>query len=184
MATWYSTICDIQNGTLFVNFYSLFEIYFFTIGGKMQIISNNKTANILLLSALGLIVIVMLSSFINRIFISPPIDPSIDEEIETSGKEVVIQVNILNACGESGLAAKVKDYMRFRGFDVVEIGNYHSIVEKSMVFDRLGDLRSARKVAYALGINDSNVVSSIDSNLYLRSTIVIGKDFSLLKPFN
>ncbi len=150
----------------------------------MQIISSNKTANILLLSALGLIVIVMLSSFINRMFISPPIDPMLDKEIEASENEVVIQVNILNACGETGLAARVKDYMRFRGFDVVEIGNYHRIEESSIVFDRLGDLRSARKVAYALGISDSNVVSSIDSNLYLRSTIIIGKDFALLKPFN
>lgn len=150
----------------------------------MQIISNNKTANILLLSALGLIVIVMLSSFINRVLISPPVDPSIDKDIETSQNEIVIQINVLNACGEPGLAAKVKDFMRFRGFDVVEIGNYSSTEEQSFVLDRLGDMRSARKVAYALGVSDSMVVSSIDSNMYLRSTVVIGKDFAFLKPFN
>ncbi len=150
----------------------------------MQIISNNKTANILLLSALGLIVIVMLSSFINRVIISPPVDASIEQGLEASENDVVIQINVLNACGEPGLAAKIKDFMRFRGFDVVEIGNYTSPEEKSFVLDRVGDMRSARKVAYALGMADSMVVSSIDSNLYLRSTVVVGKDFSLLKPFN
>lgn len=150
----------------------------------MQIISNNRTANILLLSALGLFVIVMLSSFINRVFISPPIDPNLDKNLEASKNEIVIQVNVLNGCGEAGLAGKVSEYLRFCGFDVVEIGNYAAGAEKSVVLDRLGDIRSSRKVAYALGVSDSMVVSSIDSNMFLRSTIIIGKDFARLKPFN
>ncbi len=150
----------------------------------MQIISENKTANILLLTALGLIVIVMLSSFVNRVVISPPVDANIEEGIEASENETVIQVNVLNACGETGLAAKVKEFMRLRGFDVVEIGNFPSSEEKSYVLDRVGDMGSARKVAYAIGVPDSMVVSSIDSTLYLRSTIIIGKDFASLKAFN
>lgn len=150
----------------------------------MQIIPENKTANILMLAALGLIVIVMLSSFINRVIISPPVDANIEKGAETSENETVIQINVLNACGETGLASKVKEFLRLRGFDVVEIGNFTSTEEKSFVLDRIGDMRSARKVAYAVGIPDSLVVSSIDSTLYLRSTVIIGKDFASLKAFN
>jgi len=150
----------------------------------MKIISNNKTANILLLVSFSLIVIVMLSSFINRVIISPPVQAEIDNGANTSQNDVVIQVNVLNACGETGLAAKVMEFLRLRGFDVVEIGNYPKKEEKSFVLDRLGDVRSARKVAYAIGVPDSLVVSALDSTLFVRSTVVIGKDFPLLKPFN
>lgn len=150
----------------------------------MKIVSNNKTANILMLVAFGLIVIVMLSSFINRVIIAPPVDSQVEEGANSSENDIVIQVNVLNACGETGLAAKVMEFLRLRGFDVVEIGNYPKKEEKSFVLDRLGDLRSARKVAYAMGIPDSLVVSAVDSTLFVRSTIVVGKDFPLLKPFN
>ncbi len=150
----------------------------------MKILSNNKTANILLLVSFGLIVIVMLSSFINRVIISPPVQAEIDNGANTSQNDIVIQVTVLNACGEPGLAAKVMEFLRLRGFDVVEIGNYPRKEEKSFVLDRLGDVRSARKVAYAIGVPDSLVVSAVDSTLFVRSTIVIGKDFPLLKPFN
>ncbi len=137
-----------------------------------------------MLVAFGLIVIVMLSSFINRVIIAPPVDSKIEEGANSSENDLVIQVNVLNACGETGLAAKAMEFLRLRGFDVVEIGNYPKKEEKSLVLDRLGDLRSARKVAYAMGIPDTLVVSAVDSNLFVRSTVVIGKDFPLLKPFN
>ncbi len=137
-----------------------------------------------MLVAFGLIVIVMLSSFINRVIIAPPVDSKIEEGANSSENDLVIQVNVLNACGETGLAAKAMEFLRLRGFDVVEIGNYPKKEEKSFVLDRLGDLRSARKVAYAMGIPDTLVVSAVDSNLFVRSTVVIGKDFPLLKPFN
>ena len=50
----------------------------------MKIVSNNKTANILMLVAFGLIVIVMLSSFIKRVIIAPPVDSKIEEVANSS----------------------------------------------------------------------------------------------------
>ncbi len=149
----------------------------------MQILTNNKKANIMLLSAVGLIVIGMLSSFVNRMFIAPPVDPNIDSSITKNTHEEVIQVNVLNACGKKGLAAKAKEFLRSRGFDVVEIGNFEQPMPKSVIIDRLGDINSAKKVAYALGIQDTLIQKQVDSTLYLRSTIVIGDDFAILKPF-
>lgn len=141
-----------------------------------------KYLNLTIIIALTLVVTLMLCSFIDRVFISPPVSASLSDELKNN-KQEVIQVNILNASGESGLAARAKEYLRVRGFDVVEIGNFSKNIDHSMIVDRLGDLNSAYKVAYAVGIRDSLISTQIDSSLFLRSSIIIGKDFALLKPF-
>ncbi len=142
-----------------------------------------KHFNYLIIGVLTILVTVMSTSFVLRIVVAPPVSASIDNAIAKSTAQEVIQVNILNTCGVPGLASKAKEYLRARGFDVVEIGNSDEICPKSMIIDRLGDNKSALQVAYALGIKDSLVVASIDSNMFLRSTILIGSDFRELKPY-
>jgi len=119
-------------------------------------------------------------SFIVRLN-SSPINTEIPTELSQNSFNSKIQVNVLNACGKSGLAAKVRNQLRELGFDVVEIGNYHSNVEESIVIDRLGDRLSSYKVSRALGINESAITQKIDSSLYLRSTVVIGSDYENLR---
>jgi hypothetical protein len=150
----------------------------------MKILTNNKIANYSLIVGLGLIVIVMLSSFIFRLT-SEPVSAQLSEDTEKMNEiEQVIQVNVLNACGKSGLANDVKNYLLERGFDVVEIGNYDIPLDNSVVIDRLGDSTSSYSVANALGVTKSFVTSEIDSTLYVRSTIIIGKDYYTLRPFS
>jgi hypothetical protein len=85
---------------------------------------------------------------------------------------------------KEGVARTTMDYLRSAGFDVVEIDNYKSFdVERSFVIDRVGDSVSTRSVARALGIADSLYVRTIDSTLYVRCTIVLGKDCTQLRAF-
>lgn len=133
-----------------------------------------------IISGLGFVSIIMLASLIIKVANRGPVDGSLDEDQRKFAVAEAIQVNVLNACGESGLADNARKYLRMRGFDVVEIGNYKDIIEKSIVIDRIGDIRSSQKVAFTMGINDSLITSQIDSSLYLRSTLVIGKDFKEL----
>lgn len=123
----------------------------------------------------------MLISCVFRVVISPPVSGvhTID-----NGKERAIQINVLNSIGQPGIASKAKEYLRRRGFDVVEVGNYDSPLKKSMIIDRTGEMKATINVAYALGINDSLVKQEIDSTLFLQSTIILGDDFTSLKPFN
>ncbi|MBM2814529.1 MAG: hypothetical protein HW421_1291 [Ignavibacteria bacterium] len=137
----------------------------------------------ILLAGLSVTVVLMLSSFLFRTVISPPVDPNLDDNIQKNTVEEVIQVNVLNASGVQGLAARVRNFLRARGFDVVEIGNYPESSENSIIIDKVGDVNSALKVAYALGIGDTLVTTKIDSALFLRTSIIIGKDFASLKPF-
>lgn len=140
----------------------------------------------LTVAIIGLFAAVMVMGYflLSRFFLAPPVDSTIEytDILVRAGEQ--IQVNVMNGCGKDGIAHQTMDYLRARGFDVVEITNYeHFAVEHSFLIDRVGDTLSARKVAYALGIPDSLIVDERDSTLYLRSSIVLGKDYSALKPF-
>lgn len=123
-----------------------------------------------------LIIVVYLSySFIYRHFVNPP--------IEINKETKVIQIDVLNGCGIPGIAIKFTDYLRARGFDVLEMGNYKSFdVEETIVIDRSGRLENARKVAYALGVNNKNIIQQVSKDSYLDCSVVIGKDYYSLKP--
>lgn len=122
----------------------------------------------------------MLFSFIIRLN-STPLNTKLSENTESRGYNNTIQLNILNATGKTGLASQTRDYLRQVGFDVVEIGNYDTELDTSIVIDRLGDKTSAFKLSRVVGINEKNIKTEIDSSLYLRATLVLGKDFKNLR---
>jgi hypothetical protein len=75
------------------------------------------------------------------------------------------------------------EFLRQRGFDVVEIGNDTARPRRSSVIDRVGDRTSARKVAQSLGIADALITTDLDSMRFLQSSIIIGADLDNLEPF-
>jgi hypothetical protein len=118
-------------------------------------------------------------SLVMRTTVRPPVDPTKDEAVLSE----VIQIDVLNGCGVGGVATKFTDFLRSRGYDVVEMGNYRTFdVAESMVIDRAGNLENARKVAYALGIKESNVIQQINLDYFLDVTVVVGKDYENLRP--
>lgn len=150
----------------------------------MKILSDNKIGNLALILGLSLCVVLMLSSFITRI-ITPPVETELDVNTQPTNEiEQVIQVNVLNACGKAGLARNIQNFLMERGYDVVSIGNYDQELDNSIVIDRLGDMSSANKVAYALGVDETSITSGIDSTMFVRATVIVGKDYLQLKPFN
>ena len=97
----------------------------------------------------------------------------------------MVQVEVLNGCGVSGIADKATDFLRKNNFDVVQTGNYSSFnMDKSLVIDRTGNKANAEKVASALGIDKKNIVQQINNDYLLDCSIVIGKDYFQLKPYN
>ncbi|HYF02560.1 MAG TPA: LytR C-terminal domain-containing protein [Patescibacteria group bacterium] len=134
------------------------------------------------ISVLGLLVLGMTAALTWRL-VKPPVDAVVEDESVRLTPGEVIQINVLNASGEAGIARKVMDFMRARGFDVVEIDNFKNHEDRSFVIDRIGDRSSARKVSYAMGIPDSLMRRDVDSTLYLRASVVIGRDFKTLKAF-
>jgi hypothetical protein len=114
----------------------------------------------------------------------PAVNPIIERSDDLVREGDQIQLNLLNGCGDQGVARRTMNYLRSAGFDVVEIDNYSRFsVQRSFVIDRVGDSVSAMKTAKILGIDDSLRVVRIDSTLYVRCSVVIGKDYRSLKPY-
>ena len=96
----------------------------------------------------------------------------------------VIQLDVLNGCGVKGAGARFTDVLRASGFDVVEMKNYKTFsVSKTLVIDRVGDLKAARRVASSLGISEKNVIQQLNPDYFVDVSVVIGEDFSQLQLF-
>ena len=148
---------------------------------ERQTASRNSLLNVVLV-VLGLAVIALLYALGARVF-APRVDPV--RELN-SGQLIgdIIQVEIRNGCGISGLAGEMTQFLRKKGFDVVEVGDSETFEQEySVVYDRIGDLASAKKLAKAVGLPEDRVIQEIRLDEYLDASIVIGKDYATLVPF-
>ena len=126
---------------------------------------------------LGILILFLSYSLVTRIGSTEDHDSGKDKQTASP----VIQVEVLNGCGISGVADKFTDYLRKEKFDVVQTGNYISFdIDKSLVIDRTGNMANAEKVAAALGIDKKNVIMQKNENSFLDVSVVIGKDFKEL----
>lgn len=88
-----------------------------------------------------------------------------------------VRVEVLNGAGRPGLAERVTDRLRARGFDVVYFGNAANFDwERSVVYARTADTLRARSVAEALAIG--RVESRPDPDLHLDVTVVLGREWT------
>ncbi len=134
------------------------------------------------LAVVGLSVMVLLYGLATRTLVSSPDAQRSSDSSELVGS--IIQVEVRNGAGVDHLAAETTHYLRERGFDVVDVGNYTSFQqERSVVIDRVGDLKAARKVAETLGLPADRVRQEIRRQYYLDASVIIGHDYNQLRPF-
>ena len=137
----------------------------------------------LALVVLGGVVLVLLYAFITRSFSQPADAARVENPAGLVG--TIIQVEVRNSCGVSGLAASMTHYLRRQGFDVVEVGDDVTFDRvRSVVVDRVGDRAAAEKVAQALGLAPDRIVEDIQPDYFLDVSVLIGKDYQKLKPFS
>ncbi len=118
-----------------------------------------------------LAVLSLLVSTLLRWILPPAADPVFGRN--------VIRVEVLNGCGEPGVAEKVTDWLRDEGFDIVFFGNADSFkYEKTVILDRSGRPEFAREVANVLG--SDNVERKYDGLLLLDVTVIVGPDWNEL----
>jgi hypothetical protein len=95
-----------------------------------------------------------------------------------------VQVDVQNGTGVNRVGAIFRDYLKTKGYDVVNLQDYKSTdVDKTIIIDRTGDTRKSQRIAEVLGVSGRNIIQQINRELYLDATIVIGKDFNELKPY-
>jgi len=108
------------------------------------------------------------------------------EELE----ERILQIEVLNGCGVRGISARIAEFMRKKGFDVVTVDNYREAgqinfnIKNTFIIDRRGNQKNAKKVADALGIDYDYIKQEVSPDLMLDATIILGHDYKQLKYFS
>ncbi len=147
----------------------------------------NYTLNITII-ILGVLCIYLVFSLVTNTFLNK--SKTSKDILDTTKTNVThqpnlsVQVDVQNGTGENRVGAIFRDYLKKKGYDVVDLGNYKSSdVFKTIIIDRTGDTRKAQRIAEVLGVSSRNIIQQINRDLYLDATIVIGKDFNELKPY-
>ncbi len=128
---------------------------------------------------LSVLLIALLAALFTRVLYPRILNQRSDTSNELIG--TIIQLEVLNGCGEPGIANNFTGILRDNGFDVVETGNFERFdVEKTIVISRTVSIDNAKRVAAALGVSEENVIREESPDFYLDVTVILGKDYHKL----
>jgi hypothetical protein len=124
---------------------------------------------------LSLVLILFLYSIVYQRWLNPGSEEPLPVERR------VIRIEVLNGCGTAGLAKKATDFLRMKGFDVVDMRNAENFdFPETIVVDRIGDMAAAWQVARAVGVD--NVIQQKEEDPILDVTLILGRDHAQLEP--
>jgi hypothetical protein len=107
------------------------------------------------------------------------------EAVQVTNIRKSIILEVLNGCGEPGVASKFSDYIRHDGFDVLYIGNAkRKNFERTLLIDRTNNPGKTEELRLALMLDSSRVVLEKDSLRMVDLTLIIGHDFDELAIFS
>jgi hypothetical protein len=148
---------------------------------NLHFLRKFPTGVVLNLTIAVLVVVVgyLAYSFLLRVTVAPTLDAVRDGDPQRHP----IQIDVINGCGASKVGTQFTRYLRDRGYDVVEVRNYHRFdVHNSIVIARTKNLRNAEKVATALGVAASQIIQEINPDYFVDVSVLIGHDHQSLKP--
>lgn len=143
---------------------------------KSPISEKNKSLFFIIVSViLAVFAIFLLYSDLNKIGLLSFED---NKTIKPQNVQQLIQVEVLNGCGVTGVGDGLTDILRAKGIDVVKTGNYLSFdIENTFIIDRLGKIETANRVADSLNLDKRFIITEKNKSYFLDLTIVIGKDY-------
>ena len=101
-----------------------------------------------------------------------------EQNIKPQNVQQLIQVEVLNGCGVTGVGDGLTNVLRSKGIDVVKTGNYRSFdIDHTFIIDRLGKIETANQVADSLNLEKKFIITEKNLSYFLDLTIVIGKDY-------
>ncbi|GMQ82949.1 MAG: hypothetical protein BMS9Abin05_2419 [Rhodothermia bacterium] len=132
--------------------------------------------------AFGVVTLLLVYAFFIRVGSPRPDATRVYNPNDLLGE--IIQVEVHNGNGVSGLAGQMTEFLRSYGFDVVEHGDHTSFdQEETIIFDRIGNLDAAKQVALALGIPEASIRQDVRTDYYLDVSVIIGMDYESVMPF-
>ncbi len=89
----------------------------------------------------------------------------------------ILRVEVLNGTDVNGLATKMSKYLKNKKLDVLIISNAdYDTISQTIVIDRIKK-NSAYAKYVAKQIHCENIMSDIDSSLYIDVTVIVGNDY-------
>ncbi|MDD3716449.1 MAG: LytR C-terminal domain-containing protein [Candidatus Marinimicrobia bacterium] len=111
--------------------------------------------------------------------------PDMRTAAQSEKESLHIVVRILNGCGVSGVAYKLREYLLTQGFDVVETTNAeHFNYDKTIIYLHRNDFQVAKQVSDKLRMPNNPFLDNRTPDYPCDVTIVIGKDYQTLPPFS
>tara|TARA_Y100001970_G_C14200637_1_gene840900 strand:- start:387 stop:950 length:564 start_codon:yes stop_codon:yes gene_type:complete len=102
-----------------------------------------------------------------------------------------ITIEVLNGCGQGGIAAMYQKFLRKEGFDVMDAknalsadGSYNHEQPYSKIEIHRGDIEMAYFLSDLMGINDSLIIKNNNETLMIDISLIIGKDFQILSSYD
>ena len=118
----------------------------------------------------------LLSQFTATKEVPPPV-----LTVTENGVQRAVFAEVLNASGERRVAVKITDYLRGKGVDVKDFGTFNdSLMARTYVIDRTGNIEAARGVAQLLGVSGERILSRPNPRLLVDVTVLVGKDHPAL----
>ena len=136
-----------------------------------------KTLTSFFIWFLVVINVILTASWVFRIVIKQDLPPA-----QKNVEERLVKVEVLNGCGVPGLAKEVADFLRTKGYDVIDITNAENYdFTRTIILDRTSEkAEHALNVASTLGLEEKDAFSELSSGRGLDVTVIIGKDFRRL----
>jgi hypothetical protein len=89
-----------------------------------------------------------------------------------------IRIEILNGCGQAGIARRTKAYLQEKGYDVLSIGDASEHFVRTIIVERRSSNNTnARSLARTLRLDESSVTRHLDSLSPVWVTLIIGDDY-------
>lgn len=156
------------------------------ISGKIK-----STLTTIFIWSLVIVNLFLIASFVSRFWKVPgnkelAITPDGELQVDEPNAAPRVQVEVLNGCGIPGVAKKITNHLRDKGFDVVNVDNYESFnIEETYVIDRRSlDKIYATEVAQTLGIKlETGVAAFLSKDKLLDVSVIIGHDYQKIYNF-
>ena len=95
----------------------------------------------------------------------------------------IIQIEVLNGCGDKGVADLYANYLRGNNYDVIDYKNADNFNYNASKIIVHNNNLAVENVAELFDINSKNVDYLFNENIFYDMTLIVGRDYKQLQSF-
>tara|TARA_Y100000994_G_scaffold208150_1_gene180983 strand:- start:3773 stop:4258 length:486 start_codon:yes stop_codon:yes gene_type:complete len=95
----------------------------------------------------------------------------------------IIQIEVLNGCGDKGVADLYANYLRNNNYDVIDYKNAENFDYNASKIIVHNNNLAVENVAELFQIDSKNVDYLFNENIFYDMTLIVGKDYKQLESF-